>query len=194
MSNALQLRPYQSESVESLRDGFRANHTQIKSCSKCNKEKPIGAFNKKTASKDGMQPRCKQCQADWQSSNPEKARANTAKWRALNLELYKSLVAARRAANRGSYRAYEQNRRARMLAIGGKLSVGLAVKLFQLQQGKCPCCALPLGDNYHLDHKMPLGLGGAHSDENMQLLRQQCNNEKHVKHPVAFMQSRGFLL
>ena len=192
--STLELRPYQGDSVESLRTGFRSNHTQTKVCTKCRTEKSFDAFSKRAASKDGMQSQCKQCKLDWQSSNPEKVKANTAKWRASNPERYLSLVAASREANRGAFRAYEQNRRAKIRAIGGKLSAGLAKKLYELQRGKCPCCAQPLGNNYHLDHKMPLGLGGAHCDENMQLLRQQCNNEKHVKHPVDFMQSRGFLL
>jgi 5-methylcytosine-specific restriction endonuclease McrA len=53
---------------------------------------------------------------------------------------------------------------------------------------------LPLGDNYHIDHIMPLALGGSNTDDNIQLLRQRCNNQKCAKHPVDFMQSRGFLL
>lgn len=56
------------------------------------------------------------------------------------------------------------------------------------------CCGLPLGDNYHIDHIMPLALGGSNTDDNIQLLRQRCNNQKCAKHPVDFMQSRGFLL
>jgi 5-methylcytosine-specific restriction endonuclease McrA len=52
----------------------------------------------------------------------------------------------------------------------------------------------PLGDNYHLDHITPITLGGSNTDDNMQLLRQRCNNQKYNKHPIDFMQSRGFLL
>lgn len=115
----------------------------------------------------------------WRKGNPEKVRAWNAKWNAANLE---------------AKRIYEQNRRARKRDVGGKLSKGLADKLFKLQRGKCACCGKPLGDDYHLDHRMPLALGGANEDWNMQLLRQQCNNQKHARHPVDFMQSRGFLL
>lgn len=55
-------------------------------------------------------------------------------------------------------------------------------------------CGKPLGDAYHLDHVMPLALGGSNTDDNMQLLRDRCNLQKHAKHPVDFMQERGFLL
>ena len=37
-------------------------------------------------------------------------------------------------------------------------------------------------------------LGGLNADSNMQLLRAECNLQKSAKHPVDFMQSRGFLL
>ena len=86
------------------------------------------------------------------------------------------------------------NRRARVRETGGKLSSDLADKLFKLQKGKCPCCAQPLGDDYHLDHKMPIALGGSNTDGNMQLLRAVCNLQKAKKHPIDFMQIRGFLL
>lgn len=89
---------------------------------------------------------------------------------------------------------YEHKRRAQALASGGVLSVGLSAKLFKLQKGMCPCCKQPLGDDYHMDHKMPLALGGSNTDNNMQLLRKKCNQQKNAKHPVDFMQSRGFLL
>jgi len=36
--------------------------------------------------------------------------------------------------------------------------------------------------------------GGSNTDDNMQLLRKLCNLQKHAKHPVDFMQERGFLL
>ncbi len=86
------------------------------------------------------------------------------------------------------------NRRAKISLIGGKLSSGLSKKLFKLQKGKCACCKEPLGNNFHMDHIMPLALGGANEDWNIQLLRQTCNNQKRAKHPIDFMQKRGFLL
>lgn len=79
-------------------------------------------------------------------------------------------------------------------ATGQRLSKGLREKLMASQRGLCVCCGEILGENAHLDHIMPIALGGSNTDDNMQLLRQRCNNQKHAKHPVDFMQSRGFLL
>jgi hypothetical protein len=130
----------------------------------------------------------------WRDANPDKIRAKGAAWRKANPERCKALGAAWEKANPESRRIIYLNRRARKLAVGGKLSVGLADKLFKQQKGKCPCCRKPLGDNYHRDHKTPLALGGANEDWNIQLLCAPCNLSKGKKHPIDFMQSKGFLI
>ena len=130
----------------------------------------------------------------WRAANPERNKATNAAWDAANIERRKAKNAAWRAANPEATRIQCQNRRARQRENGGVLSKGLADKLFKLQKGKCACCKQPLGADYHLDHIMPISLGGLNIDSNIQLLRQRCNQQKHAKHPVDFMQSRGFLL
>lgn len=116
---------------------------------------------------------------EWRAKNPEKANESTRSWQ---------------IRNKDKVSVYKENRRAKKSNANGKLSSELKGRLFKLQRGKCACCGLPLGDNYHLDHIMPLALGGSNTDDNIQLLRQRCNNQKHAKHPVDFMQERGFLL
>lgn len=148
------------------------------------------------------------------AANPEPGKARSAAWYAANPEKAKASADARRAADpekanarraewvaqnpekrRATSRISSHNRRALKLVSGEKLSAGLAEKLFKLQRGKCACgCGQPLGDDYHLDHNMPLALGGEHADDNIQLLRKTCNLHKSAKHPVDFMQQRGFLL
>lgn len=152
---------------------------------------------------------CKPCIAAYRAANRDKSLASVVAWQAANREKvidYRSAyyaknrekviaaAAAWRAANPEKRRIQRQNRKARKRANGGKLSSDLSANLFKLQRGKCTCCGLPLGDNYHLDHVIPLALGGANEDSNIQLLRAECNLKKSSKHPVDFMQSRGFLL
>lgn len=162
--------------------------------------------------------------AKWYEENKGRAKAAGIAWAALNKEKSKAIKNKYAAANRDKLRAYNflhrkmypekvkvsraawlaanpdfkrinsQNRRALKKASGAGLSRGLAEKLFKLQKGECPCCGNQLGKNFHLDHIMPLALGGVNEDWNIQLLRQQCNNQKSAKHPVDFMQSRGKLL
>jgi 5-methylcytosine-specific restriction endonuclease McrA len=129
----------------------------------------------------------------WRKANPEKVRARKAKWNKSNFEEVKVRRSAWNNANPEALRIYGHNKRAGQRENGGKLSKGLPEKLLTLQRGKCACCKIKL-DKYHLDHMMPLALGGANSDENIQLLCPPCNMQKHTKHPIDFMQQRGFLI
>lgn len=113
----------------------------------------------------------------WDRQHPERARANR-----------KAYV----AENRQKRRVYEHNRRARKLA-GGDLPKDINERLFTLQRGLCPCCRLPLGEDFHLDHIKALSKGGTNTVDNVQLLRAPCNLAKNAKDPIDFMQSRGFL-
>lgn len=143
--------------------------------------------------------------AKWRIKNPDKEIAYQAKYRAANPEAQAAKGVARRlanplynamwrAANPSSGRIIQHNRRARQRANGGVLSKGLAEKLFKLQRGKCACCHVSLDDGSHLDHVIPVALGGPNEDWNMQLLCPPCNMQKHAKHPIDFMRSRGFLI
>lgn len=147
--------------------------------------------------------------AAWRRNNPDKVKAgkaasyvrNKAKVRTVQARRYeansgkiKTAVAKYRASHPEAKRIWEHNREARKRADGGVLSRGLAERLFTLQKGKCACCGLALGAGYQLDHIMPLALGGENKDSNIQLLKRTCNMQKHAKHPVDFMQQRGFLL
>lgn len=150
----------------------------------------------------------KQRTAEWKRNHPERVKASDAKarannreaenartkaWKVENPEKTKVSNAAYKAANRDAYKVYEHNRRGRKES-GGNISADLESKLLKLQRGKCACCGLPLGNDYHMDHIMPLVLGGSNTDDNIQLLRRLCNLKKNAKHPVDFMQLRGFLL
>jgi len=114
----------------------------------------------------------------FKARNPEKTLEQAAKWRKANPE-------KRRVA--------QHNRRARLMS-GGRLSSNIIQVLHSNQKGKCPCCGLPLGNDFHLDHIMPLALGGKNVNSNVQLLRAECNMQKHTSDPIDFMQQRGFLL
>lgn len=136
----------------------------------------------------------KEYNADYHSKNRDKNNARSAAYHVKNRERRKAYAAAYLAANPEAFRAQSHARRARKREAIGTLSKNLTKKLFNLQRGKCACCGLPLGDDYHLDHIMPLVLGGTNTDDNIQLLRARCNLQKRAKHPVEFMQQRGFLL
>lgn len=132
--------------------------------------------------------------AKYYAENKEKIAEKLGKWREENKEAIRAYSSEYRKKHLDAIRIHNQNRRAMKEANGGVLSQGLAEKLFKLQRGKCACCGVRLGTKYHMDHIMPLVLGGANSDENIQLLRPTCNIKKKAKHPIDFMQSQGRLL
>lgn len=138
--------------------------------------------------------RAKKSNAAWIEKNNDRHREKQAAWRAANKDKIRASYAKWGADNKDIRLTINRNRRARLRGNGGKLSKGLSEKLYKLQGGKCACCGHPLGDSYHLDHIMPLALGGKNEDCNMQLLRAFCNLSKKAKHPIDYMQSRGFLL
>ncbi len=65
--------------------------------------------------------------------------------------------------------------------------------LLTLQNNQCIVCKNKL-IKYHLDHIMPIALGGTNDYKNIQLLCPTCNHQKHAKHPIDFMQQKGYLL
>jgi 5-methylcytosine-specific restriction endonuclease McrA len=145
----------------------------------------------------------------WYRANRQKAQANdAARYRRnrqnvlahlrevyqANPRAVKARVAAWRRANPDQYRAQVHTRRARKAAAGGKLSADIVARLFVLQRGRCACCGKRLGKKFHLDHIVSLARGGSNTDDNVQLLTQRCNNQKHAKDPIDFMRSRGKLL
>lgn len=137
----------------------------------------IAAYKADYQAKNARMLREKQA-AHYQKSKPQRSATRKAWYR----ENYQKVL------------TYGHNRRARKKGNGGRLSPDIAERLYKLQRGKCACCGKPLGEDYHLDHRIPLARGGKNENTNMQLLRQQCNNQKHAKDPIEFMQERGYLL
>lgn len=158
---------------------------------RANKEK-ASIYGKKRYSENAEA--IKETVKKYRLANPEKIKLNQAEHRLKNKDKAKEYYAEWRAKNPEISRQHRRNRRARVKSAIGKLSRGLEKKLFKLQNGKCACCKLPLGDDYHMDHIMPLAMGGTNTNDNIQLLRARCNLQKNAKHPVDFMQERGYLL
>lgn len=158
-----------------------------KECPTCKKRRGAAWYS---LNKENVKTRAKR----WAESNPDKRKVIESKYRSENPLKAKLRGDKWRRDKPELSRRNVQNYRARKRANGGILSKDVASRLFNLQKGKCACCGEPLGDNYHLDHIVPINLGGANEDWNIQLLRQRCNNQKHDMHPVDFMQLRGFLI
>ena len=143
--------------------------------------------------------------SEYRDTHRERLRLAAAEYRLKNSDKIKQYRQANRVMlnkrseeyrknNLDVFRRLSHNRRARVANVGGKLSSDIENKLIVLQKGRCPCCGDNLGEDYHLDHIMPIALGGSNTDDNVQLLKARCNLQKNKKHPIDFMQQRGFLL
>lgn len=128
------------------------------------------------------------------AANKEAANARSRTYYKKNKAESKEAQRKWREANPERLKVIRSNRDERVKASGGKLSPGLVNQLLQLQRGKCACCGASLKAGFHLDHIMPLALGGEHKDSNMQLLAPLCNLRKKDRHPIDWAQSNGRLL
>ena len=168
---------------------------QMANAERYNALKAANRLLRKAPVKEGTPAERKKARnARWRSENRDRQARTGAAYYATHRKQVIDRQSAYRRENPEYVRPKNHRRRAKKLAAGGKLSRGLTTTLFTLQRGKCACCGELLGNDYHLDHIMPLALGGSNTDDNMQLLRQLCNLQKAAKHPVEFMQQRGYLL
>ena len=177
----------------------------VKPCIKC------GAVDRNA--RGDCRPCARDAVAKWRAANPEKiktasakyyaehsdqARGNSATWKAANPKRVKLLDARWRRGNPEKVKKYgrvvQHRRRARKRAVGGSFTATEISHMLKSQKNKCAVCRQDISKSYHIDHIMPLALGGHNGITNIQLLCPFCNRSKHDNHPVDFMQSRGFLL
>lgn len=104
----------------------------------------------------------------WAVDNPEKVRKKSKKWADANPDKV-------RMAN-------HRRRGHRSITEGRNLEVDIR-DIFKRSFGFCVYCADNLFDGYHLDHIMPLALGGTNEAANLQCICAKCNLRKGAKHP-----------
>lgn len=98
------------------------------------------------------------------------------------------------ARNPEPYRINARAQQSKRRAAGPGYKREDVERLLTLQKRKCAICRCKLGKLFHVDHMMPIKLGGTNARTNLQILCAPCNLKKNAKHPIDFMQSQGFLL
>lgn len=119
---------------------------------------------------------------EWKKNNPVRAKENAIDWRARNPEKVK--------INR-------HNVKARRRGAKGKYTQSNISEIFEQQNGKCAywkVCQTKLGDDYHVDHVVPIAKGGSNWPSNLQLTCPDCNLRKCAKDPIDYAQEVGMLL
>ena len=116
----------------------------------------------------------------WRAEHPERVRERDAdrmrRWRAEHPE-----------AKRAAYAASNCRRKARLAESQGQFKAKDVAAQFERQRGRCFWDNHhALGDSYHVDHVVPLALGGSNGPENIVLACPECNLHKAAKHPMDF--------
>ena len=132
-----------------------AKRGRVRDYSQFSKEGEKAVYREKNATSylENREVRLQQAK-DWQKANPEKSRVRN------------------------------RNRRAKRINAEGTHTEAQTTALLELQDHKCNSCGICLHTaEKHLDHIMPLDLGGSNWLDNLQWLCQFCNNSKGAKHP-----------
>ena len=131
------------------------NEAQIqeKVCLRCEAPKHLTEYNKNRKSIDGLQSYCRGCQKE--------AHAN-----------YRQTFAGREAGRTASAK-----RRSAKLGLGPSEQVPYR-EIWNHQDGKCAYCLTPLLGEAHVDHVIPISLGGSLGMGNLVVSCVQCNIRK----------------
>lgn len=185
----------------------------MKQCSKCQQDKPFSDFKSDKRRPNGLAGICRICAAAdnraWRKANPESGKRRlprkrirpegylkkySALWRKANPEKHRQNEKAWRKANPEKARAIRTARQARKRGAHGR-HTGQQIKALLMMQGcKCANCLKSIKNKYHVDHIMPLVLGGSNDISNIQLLCAFCNQSKHSKAPDIWARENGRLL
>ena len=134
-----------------------------------------------------------QCKARYHAKKAEHA-AMCKRYYEANKDAIREKRKAWRLENPEVRRALHRKRRAQKNGNGGTHTADDIKRLFALQCGKCAICFKSIKKERHVDHILPLALGGSNGPENLQLTCRLCNNRKHAKHPLDFARELGRLL
>lgn len=128
----------------------------------------------------------------WAAANRERKQLANAAWREANRDRMQVVRAAWKKANADRIRVHNATRRARSRS-SGRLSPNIVPLLMAKQSARCAACACELVE-FHLDHILPLALGGSHTDDNVQLLCPPCNLRKGAMHPDDFAKQQSSVM
>lgn len=131
---------------------------------------------------------CVPCMEARASAKREEKREYDRRYRADNKDHLEKIKSTWRAANADKVRAikkrYKHSRRAAE-SDGDHFSV--LWKWERTAAKVCVYCGSDCQSSYHIDHYLPLALGGKHQVENLRIACPPCNFRKNALHPDEFL-------
>jgi len=126
----------------------------------------------------------------WTAEHPEWKKQYDREYRLKNKERERERIRAWETANPERKATRERNRNARKRAAGGFHTVEDIETIYAVQRGHCFWCDAEVGDNYHVDHLVPVVAGGSNGPENLVIACPMCNQRKHSRDPLEFLEER----
>ncbi|MCO7736415.1 HNH endonuclease [Brucella intermedia] len=98
--------------------------------------------------------------------------------------------------NPDKVREYNRNSKAKRKGAEGTHTAEDIRDILTRQKYKCVECGASVRkkSNRHVDHIMPIALGGTNWPFNLQVLCPSCNLSKHAKHPLEWAREKGRLV
>lgn len=116
---------------------------------------------------------------EWANENRDRVRNNHRSWSHKNPDKVYENTRNQQARRRG--------------AVGSHTQEDIE-EIRRMQHNGCAYCQEILGEEYEVDHIVPLKKGGTNFRQNIQLVCPSCNKKKNAKDPLIFARQLGKLI
>lgn len=142
----------------------------LKICSKCGRAYPAtpAYFYRNRASRDGLRSDCKACRDAWREAHPDAGRIAAKNYRQTHPD---------------APRRWNELRRDRLQAAPGHHTRADELAQRQRQRNRCYYCGARLGQDWTIDHVIPISRGGSDDPSNLVAACPACNLRKYAKMP-----------
>lgn len=135
------------------------------------------------AYKEANKERLREQKRQYHADNRSRHLTEFAEYARCNCERLRTQRRKRYVENAPRIKVANHQRRAQRKQAPGRYTIQDVRLLLLSQKGLCWWCGVPVGDTYHVDHRIPLSRGGSNYPENLCISCPNCNLSKHNKLP-----------
>lgn len=138
------------------------------------------------ANGDSIRERARNKVRDWRANNREQHRQYSGKWSKDNPEKRRRISQRYTKRHPDKVNSNTRNYRSRKRGAEGKHTAEDVQLQYKSQKGLCWWCGNPVGEDYHVDHRIPLSRGGTNWPNNICIACATCNESKNNKLPYEW--------